>query len=75
MPAGFDKFQVQESVGKDYAPANAKRCCMCPSVIPRQDEYCGPCYRMEVSGQKANGMYAPEHTVTEVPPVPKVRVV
>ncbi len=75
MPQGSDKFQVQESVGKDYAPTNAKRCCMCRTVVKSGDDYCDACYRMEVSGKKPNGMYAPEHTFTEVPPVPKVRVV
>ena len=75
MPRGYDKLQVQESVGKDYAPRNAKRCCNCRTVVAQGDEYCGPCYRMEVSGQRPTGMYAPEHTVTEVPPVPRVRVV
>lgn len=67
-------MQVKESVGKDYAPRAAKRCCNCRTVVHESDEYCSPCYRLEVSGKLPNGMYAPEHTVTEVPPVPKVRI-
>ena len=75
MPRGYNKLHVQESVGKDYAPTNAKRCCNCTTVVNSGDDYCSACYRLEVSGELPTGMYAPEHTVTEVPPVPKVRVV
>jgi predicted amidophosphoribosyltransferase len=74
MPIGINKFQIQETVGKDYAPSNATRCCKCQAEIPRQDEYCSACYRLEVAGQKSTGMYAPQHTYTEVPPVPKAWV-